>query len=441
MDVDRNVLTRGTLVEVRPHSRELPVDLRYRSNPLRSSLFMLERDALMSKPMCRHARFSRACWQYWNNTQEFLAWRGRIDADRAKRRLAHQKHEKCPNTPGNPTPDVILAFRELDLQQTDKDAAFNLATCPVACRATMAWQTTPQASVLVDMNNPGEPPRFGQLHAFVETEETRVNDAQRLSALGRTDLLASFTPLSDVWLTYAFELRAHEDPLCGAPREFPYLTTYVKRCLPPPPTRKELETDALGFVALFISNCNAEPRTSYTTALLAELNRQLRLANRTRRIQSFGKCFRTPSDDDDAGGSYSATSARLKIKALQRFKFYLSFENHHRNFLATDKIFHGVLGRAVPVVWGSPEIVDVFLPGKGYGISTFDFESPEALARRLVELDTDHDAYLEHFRWHSDPTRLNYDWPQLDAFDFTAKGHESLVCRLCVVYSREYCFE
>ena len=82
---------------------------------------------------------------------------------------------------------------------------------------------------------------------------------------------------------------------------------------------------------------------------------------------------------------------------------------------------------------------DVFLPGKGYGLSTFDYPSPEALARKLVELDADHDKYLEHFAWHTDPTKLNYDWPQLDAFDFTAAGHESLVCRLCVVYAREYC--
>ena len=428
--------------EPAPLTGEEPTDTRFRTNLDRgvvNRLSLLTHEALMRRPICRHPRYVWACHQYWNNTKAFLTWRTRIDAARAQLRASGKRHAKCPNTPpGNPSPFVVINLPSFELQPADAEAALQLETCPVRCRATQG-EDDGSASVLLYMQHPHDASRSGALLAFVEMEETierRGDDSLRVKDLARSDLVASFSPLADVWVTYAFELRALEDKRCWTPRDFPYLSSYVRTCLPPPPTRGELENNSKDFLALFISNCEAQPRTAFVMELLDTLNRELPPG---RRIQSFGKCFRGPKDDDRAGGGYHELGAKLKMQALRRFKFYASFENMHRHFYASEKVLHGVLSGTVPIVWGAPEIADVYLPGRDYAINTFDFHNATELARYLMRLDKDHDAYLDRFAFHTDVKRLNPDWPLIDAFDFTGARHDSFVCRMCVVYAREYC--
>ena len=417
---------------------ELPIDARFRAQPpLRRAVLTPEQ--VLALPLCTDSRFVLTCYEYINFTKEFTDWRDRVHAERKRIRATQAWHAKCPS-PTDAAPNVTISFRGwLPDWEKNRPELVRLDTCPVKTLVSFDPASTPAGHVLVDFHNPGAKPEHGELHAFLEMEDMRFEgDAGRVKFLARTDMLLSYTSLSDVWLTHNFELRSHPDELCWNQRNFAYASTFYDRCFPPVPTRTTLPEKQ--FAAVFISKCRDEEgarvRTRYVTALIDEMRR---LARPGRRVMSFGRCFAGPEDSQSAGVGYTAESVKLKIEAIKKVKFVLAFENSWRHGYATEKQYHALLGGAVPVVWAAPDVEADFMPGRNFAVNAVDFATPEALARFLVGLDNDDDAYLSRFAWRSTPSLMNPLWPLLDAWDLTGGGSDSIACRLAVVYLREYC--
>ncbi|XP_074635767.1 3-galactosyl-N-acetylglucosaminide 4-alpha-L-fucosyltransferase FUT3-like [Acropora palmata] len=87
-------------------------------------------------------------------------------------------------------------------------------------------------------------------------------------------------------------------------------------------------------------------------------------------------------------------------KKLQRYKFYLSFENSFCIDYITEKYWENPLSNnIVPVVMGGASYEDEKLAIPGSFINVLDFESVEALAKYLIYLNANDTAYNEYFSW------------------------------------------
>lgn len=82
-----------------------------------------------------------------------------------------------------------------------------------------------------------------------------------------------------------------------------------------------------------------------------------------------------------------------KLEFIRQFKFSLAFENSSHPGYTTEKLLQSLQAMTVPLYWGDPEV------GRDFNTRRFvnyhDFESDSAFLRRVVELDTDDDAYCE----------------------------------------------
>ena len=85
-------------------------------------------------------------------------------------------------------------------------------------------------------------------------------------------------------------------------------------------------------------------------------------------------------------------------KFLGKYKFQIAFENCLCKDYMTEKLFRPLCIGSVPVYFGSENAQD-FMPSNHSVIMAQDFESPEDLARFLLEVnanDTLYDEYLRH---------------------------------------------
>ena len=101
-------------------------------------------------------------------------------------------------------------------------------------------------------------------------------------------------------------------------------------------------------------------------------------------------------------------------KKLQRYKFYLSFENSFCIDYITEKYWVNPLSNnIVPVVMGGASYENEQLAIPGSFINVVDFESVEALAKYLIHLNSNDTAYNEYFKWKRKFKRapLMPSWP------------------------------
>jgi hypothetical protein len=96
-----------------------------------------------------------------------------------------------------------------------------------------------------------------------------------------------------------------------------------------------------------------------------------------------------------------------KHQIISRYKFTLAFENAISRDYVTEKFFDPLLAGSVPVYLGAPN-VEEFAPGDHCFIDASHFDSPRALARYLMALDADSNAYAQYLRWKSDPLHVSF---------------------------------
>lgn len=82
-----------------------------------------------------------------------------------------------------------------------------------------------------------------------------------------------------------------------------------------------------------------------------------------------------------------------KYTFLKKYRFNLCFENKSLPGYATEKIAEAMLARCIPIYWGDPGIAHEFNPRSF--INVHDFPCEEACMKRIIEIETDDDAYHE----------------------------------------------
>ena len=86
-------------------------------------------------------------------------------------------------------------------------------------------------------------------------------------------------------------------------------------------------------------------------------------------------------------------NALEKVDYIRAHKFTIAFENESFPGYTTEKIVHPMLADSVAIYWGNPLINLDFDPGSF--VNVHDFASDEEALERIIELDTDNQAYLK----------------------------------------------
>ncbi len=127
----------------------------------------------------------------------------------------------------------------------------------------------------------------------------------------------------------------------------------------------------------------------------------LRLS-RYKKIDSFGLLFNNTGNLKDRGIYLE------NYKKIKGYKFVICFENSHAENYITEKIFQAVMGNAIPIYRGAPNIGEYFNT-KSF-INYEDYGSSYAkMLERVIELDQDDEKYLEML---NEPFLLNDEMPK-----------------------------
>eukprot|EP00667_Euglena_gracilis_P008900 EG_transcript_9029 len=213
---------------------------------------------------------------------------------------------------------------------------------------------------------------------------------------------------------------------------------------PPLPVQEKNQEAPVMWVA---HNCIAfNNRHRYVEALMKHVN-----------VHSFGDCLRNREWPDalagterrrnkdghgrdhimgKRGGIPKLASSGLEA-TLQRYKFYLSFENQNCEDYVSEKFFRALYSGTVPVVLGPPNIEE-YKPAAKSVINAADFKTPKDLADYLNWLHHNDTAYNEYLAYKSDPALLLPSFKALAAAARMGRAHRgysrsmtNLMCDLC----------
>ena len=203
----------------------------------------------------------------------------------------------------------------------------------------------------------------------------------------RSELSAVF----DLWMTY----QQDSDVWC------PYIYADMVDGLKRAPLEKTASSLAVSVIS---SHFDQSRRAALVTALKREMPvdsygtiRRNLLRRLLDRCSPMNKIANRSLKDTKIGSGPSA-----KHTLIARYKFTLAFENSICTDYVTEKFFDPLLVGSVPVYLGAPN-VEEYAPGENCYIDATRFESPRALARFLVELAANDEAYARYLHWKSQP--------------------------------------
>eukprot|EP00519_Triparma_laevis_P009544 CAMPEP_0182498912 /NCGR_PEP_ID=MMETSP1321-20130603/6956_1 /TAXON_ID=91990 /ORGANISM="Bolidomonas sp., Strain RCC1657" /LENGTH=430 /DNA_ID=CAMNT_0024703025 /DNA_START=104 /DNA_END=1396 /DNA_ORIENTATION=+ len=168
-------------------------------------------------------------------------------------------------------------------------------------------------------------------------------------------------------------------------------------------------------IAAFVSNCRAAGAET-RLAMMEELSKYMP-------VHSYGSCMNNKKEPH-----LSDVKAENKQRVLQRYKFYLSFENKIIKDYVSEKVFDGLLGGTLPVYRGA-ESIDKFMPSETTPavVKMSDFEDDmKALSQHLLKLANDETEYNKYFQWKTEASQNRFQ----SVLDMTAYKYTSL-CRIC----------
>ncbi|MGA8262522.1 MAG: glycosyltransferase family 10 [Arenicellales bacterium] len=111
--------------------------------------------------------------------------------------------------------------------------------------------------------------------------------------------------------------------------------------------------------------------------------------NSRKRVDSAGRHLRNV--DDDIGPAYHGDWTIPKVEYQKQFRFSIAFENSSSPGYTTEKIVHALAADTVPIYWGNPDIGREFNTRRF--INCHEYESPDAVIERVLELEQDRDAF------------------------------------------------
>ncbi|MGJ4860264.1 glycosyltransferase family 10 [Labrys sp. La1] len=118
-------------------------------------------------------------------------------------------------------------------------------------------------------------------------------------------------------------------------------------------------------------------------------------------IDSYGRFMRNRVLDPDLG-------RMSKLKTIADYKFTIAFENACAEDYVTEKFFDPLWAGSVPVYLGAPNIEE-FAPGDRCYIDASLYPDPQSLAKYLLELASDDQAYNAFFKWKTKPFRKTFE--------------------------------
>lgn len=136
--------------------------------------------------------------------------------------------------------------------------------------------------------------------------------------------------------------------------------------------------------AFISSHVNKSGRLQYLIGMMKVLG-----------VHSYGRMIPNMPSRDDYGHQF-------KLDTISKYKFTIAFENAIAADYVTEKFYDPLIAGSVPVYLGAPNISD-FAPGENSFINTAEWESPESLARYLIELSRDDEHYAGYFEWKNKP--------------------------------------
>jgi hypothetical protein len=156
-------------------------------------------------------------------------------------------------------------------------------------------------------------------------------------------------------------------------------------------TRKPVQEKELGKVvnAFISSHVNKSGRLQYLIRMMNVLD-----------VHSYGRMIPNMPSCDDYGHQF-------KLDIIARYKFTIAFENAIAPDYVTEKFYDPLVMGSVPVYLGAPNISD-FTPCEDCFIDTADWESPESLARYILEVSSDEALYNSYFEWKNKPFRPEF---------------------------------
>lgn len=83
-----------------------------------------------------------------------------------------------------------------------------------------------------------------------------------------------------------------------------------------------------------------------------------------------------------------------KLNFIKQYKFTIAFENESAPNYTTEKIYHPLLVKSIPIYWGNPEIAKYFNPASF--INCHDYDNFDQVVARIKEIDNDANLYRQY---------------------------------------------
>jgi len=181
------------------------------------------------------------------------------------------------------------------------------------------------------------------------------------------------------------------------------------------------------FALSIISDCHAtSQRQYYIDHLVAYLGHD--------RVHQYGRC---------GTRSLPPPPVTNAARTIEKYKFFLAFENTIMPGYVTEKLFTVLNMGIVPVYLGAPDAPNITVTPSF--IRAADFGNPKELAEYLLHLDAHPDEYMRYHAWRTDPNAFDPAYLDLVARQMpgqtelhTYRGHgyskyarRAACCRLC----------
>jgi hypothetical protein len=135
-----------------------------------------------------------------------------------------------------------------------------------------------------------------------------------------------------------------------------------------------------------------------------------------------------------ACGTYSCpkkNNTYCRAMYEQTYRFYLSFENDVCKDYVSEKLYHPLKYKIIPIVYGGADYAEA--SPRNSVINIHDYPNPKDLAAHLRHLTENRTAYNAYFKWKR--SGISYD---LNPYVRMAKGF----CRLCeILHDDKYIYK
>jgi hypothetical protein len=134
-----------------------------------------------------------------------------------------------------------------------------------------------------------------------------------------------------------------------------------------------------GFCSFIVSNPGCQTR-----------NNMFHVLSKYKQVTSAGNVFRNTN--------YEVPYERdTLLQYINEFKFMICFENVSKPCYLTEKLHNAWVGGAIPIYWGCTNVTKWLNPKAFLYLEDDSIESMIALVHRVMELDNDHNKYMEMY--------------------------------------------